>query len=68
VLVLYGDVPLIERPTLRASWTRLGGALALLTQDLDNPRGYGRIVRDARARDAHRRGEGRDRASARSAR
>jgi len=46
VLVLYGDVPLIGVATLR----RLIGAagedkLALLTSQLDNPHGYGRIVR-----------------------
>jgi bifunctional UDP-N-acetylglucosamine pyrophosphorylase/glucosamine-1-phosphate N-acetyltransferase len=46
VLVLYGDVPLIRAATLQ----RLIGAagddkLALLTAHLDDPRGYGRIVR-----------------------
>ena len=46
VLVLYGDVPLIAPATLRSlvdAATR--GALALLTQEVDNPAGYGRIVR-----------------------
>jgi bifunctional UDP-N-acetylglucosamine pyrophosphorylase/glucosamine-1-phosphate N-acetyltransferase len=48
VLVLYGDVPMIAAATLRAliEATRGGDAVALLTQDLDNPKGYGRIVRD----------------------
>jgi bifunctional UDP-N-acetylglucosamine pyrophosphorylase/glucosamine-1-phosphate N-acetyltransferase len=47
VLVLYGDVPLTEAATLRPLVEAAsGGALALLAQDLDNPRGYGRIVRD----------------------
>jgi bifunctional UDP-N-acetylglucosamine pyrophosphorylase/glucosamine-1-phosphate N-acetyltransferase len=47
VLVLYGDVPLIAPDTLRSLVDAAsGGALALLTQDLDNPRGYGRIVRE----------------------
>ncbi len=44
-LVLYGDVPLIQQDTL----TKLlndENALTLLTQNLDNPKGYGRIVRD----------------------
>jgi len=45
-LVLYGDVPLIRATTLRrlieAART---GSLALLTARLDNPHGYGRIVR-----------------------
>ncbi len=49
-LVLYGDVPLIRVETLKRLITQVGahvaGALALLTADLDNPRGYGRIVRD----------------------
>jgi bifunctional UDP-N-acetylglucosamine pyrophosphorylase / glucosamine-1-phosphate N-acetyltransferase len=48
VLVLYGDVPLIAPATLRALVDAAqGGALALLTQHLEAPRGYGRIVRDA---------------------
>ncbi|WP_462321706.1 bifunctional UDP-N-acetylglucosamine diphosphorylase/glucosamine-1-phosphate N-acetyltransferase GlmU [Halochromatium sp.] len=47
VLVLYGDVPLIEPETLNrlvsdTAETRLG----LLTMTLDDPAGYGRIVRD----------------------
>ncbi|NNF18127.1 MAG: bifunctional UDP-N-acetylglucosamine diphosphorylase/glucosamine-1-phosphate N-acetyltransferase GlmU [Gammaproteobacteria bacterium] len=49
VLVLYGDVPLIELETLQ-QLVHLAGenALALLTVRLDNPYGYGRIVRDGR--------------------
>ena len=51
VLVLYGDVPLIASETLAALVDAAsGGALALLTQDLEEPRGYGRIVRDERGR------------------
>ena len=47
VLVLYGDVPLIAPRTLRSLVeAAAGGALAILTQRLDPPRGYGRIVRD----------------------
>src|SRR6185369_754318 len=47
VLVLYGDVPLIGAGTLRALVdAAAGGALAILTQRLDSPQGYGRIVRD----------------------
>jgi bifunctional UDP-N-acetylglucosamine pyrophosphorylase / glucosamine-1-phosphate N-acetyltransferase len=46
VLVLYGDVPLIAAATLRSLVeAAAGGALALLTQHLDTPKGYGRIVR-----------------------
>jgi bifunctional UDP-N-acetylglucosamine pyrophosphorylase/glucosamine-1-phosphate N-acetyltransferase len=49
VLVLYGDVPLISAATLRELLTLAGtDALALLTVRLDDPQGYGRIVRDAR--------------------
>jgi bifunctional UDP-N-acetylglucosamine pyrophosphorylase/glucosamine-1-phosphate N-acetyltransferase len=51
-LVLYGDVPLTSKKTL-AKLTKLAdgvrgqdSALALLTQNLNNPAGYGRIVRD----------------------
>jgi bifunctional UDP-N-acetylglucosamine pyrophosphorylase/glucosamine-1-phosphate N-acetyltransferase len=45
-LVLNGDVPLIREATLRALVEACGGrCLALLTVDLANPFGYGRIVR-----------------------
>jgi bifunctional UDP-N-acetylglucosamine pyrophosphorylase / glucosamine-1-phosphate N-acetyltransferase len=51
VLVLYGDVPLIEAATLRplvaAART---GKLALLGVRLEDPTGYGRILRDAGGR------------------
>jgi bifunctional UDP-N-acetylglucosamine pyrophosphorylase/glucosamine-1-phosphate N-acetyltransferase len=51
LLVLYGDVPLIRADTLRALVDAAsGGALALLTQRLDDPKGYGRILRDAEGR------------------
>jgi bifunctional UDP-N-acetylglucosamine pyrophosphorylase/glucosamine-1-phosphate N-acetyltransferase len=47
-LVLYGDVPLIGVPTLRRLMAAAGDArLALLTVDMDDPTGYGRILRDA---------------------
>lgn len=45
-LVLYGDVPLIRVETLRRLVAAAGeNKLALLTAHLDNPHGYGRIVR-----------------------
>ena len=45
-LVLYGDVPLIRMETLdQLMKVSDRGTLALLTVHLDNPRGYGRIVR-----------------------
>ncbi|TBW10214.1 UDP-N-acetylglucosamine diphosphorylase/glucosamine-1-phosphate N-acetyltransferase [Azotobacter chroococcum] len=48
VLILYGDVPLIEADTLQRLLAQVGpDRLALLTVDLVDPSGYGRIVRDA---------------------
>ncbi|MFC1602987.1 bifunctional UDP-N-acetylglucosamine diphosphorylase/glucosamine-1-phosphate N-acetyltransferase GlmU [Pseudomonadota bacterium] len=48
VLVLYGDVPLIQSATLSSLIQAASQTdLALLTVNLDNPTGYGRIVRDA---------------------
>ena len=46
VLVLYGDVPLIRADTLRAL-LHDAPRLAVLVAELDDPTGYGRIVRDA---------------------
>ena len=48
-LVLYGDVPLTRADTLRAMAAAAGDAVALLTVTLDDPTGYGRIVRDGGA-------------------
>jgi bifunctional UDP-N-acetylglucosamine pyrophosphorylase/glucosamine-1-phosphate N-acetyltransferase len=46
-LVLYGDVPLIRGQTLSALANEAsGGKLAVLTAELDDPSGYGRIVRE----------------------
>ncbi|WP_313462880.1 bifunctional UDP-N-acetylglucosamine diphosphorylase/glucosamine-1-phosphate N-acetyltransferase GlmU [Pseudomonas nitroreducens] len=48
VLILYGDVPLIEQPTLeRLMSPATPEQLALLTVELDDPTGYGRIIRGA---------------------
>ncbi len=48
VLILYGDVPLIEVDTLQRLLERVTPEqLGLLTVTLDDPTGYGRIVRDA---------------------
>ncbi len=45
-LILYGDVPLIRASTLKRLIEAAGTeSLALLTAHLDNPQGYGRIVR-----------------------
>jgi bifunctional UDP-N-acetylglucosamine pyrophosphorylase/glucosamine-1-phosphate N-acetyltransferase len=46
-LVLYGDVPLITSRTLRGLIDAAGrDGVGLLTVKLDDPTGYGRIVRD----------------------
>ena len=50
-LVLYGDVPLVQTETLRALLALAGPkSLGLLTVELEDPSGYGRIVRDARGK------------------
>lgn len=48
VLILYGDVPLIEVDTLQRLLKHVAPRqLGLLTVELDDPTGYGRIVRNA---------------------
>ena len=48
VLVLYGDVPLTRHETLEGLVGTLDdNTLGLLTVTMDNPQGYGRIVRNA---------------------
>lgn len=49
LLVLYGDVPLVQRNTL-ARLIALAGprSVGLLTVELADPQGYGRVVRNAR--------------------
>ncbi|MBS0194124.1 MAG: bifunctional UDP-N-acetylglucosamine diphosphorylase/glucosamine-1-phosphate N-acetyltransferase GlmU [Proteobacteria bacterium] len=49
VLVLYADVPLIAAETLR-DLLRADGSLAVLVAELDDPTGYGRVLRDAEGR------------------
>jgi len=46
-LVLYGDVPLTSEETLRRLLHAAENALAVLTVELEDPTGYGRIVRNA---------------------
>ena len=50
VVILYGDVPLLRRETLAAlvAQAERSGGLAMLTALVNDPAGYGRIVRDAR--------------------
>ncbi|MGN5727471.1 bifunctional UDP-N-acetylglucosamine diphosphorylase/glucosamine-1-phosphate N-acetyltransferase GlmU, partial [Acinetobacter calcoaceticus] len=47
VLILYGDVPLIQLDTLQRLLAQVTpDQLSLLTVDMLDPTGYGRIVRD----------------------
>ncbi|MBI3318089.1 MAG: NTP transferase domain-containing protein [Candidatus Omnitrophica bacterium] len=53
VVVLYGDTPLLTSQTVRGlidTHRREGASLTLLTAFLQEPIGYGRIVRDPRGR------------------
>jgi len=46
-IVLYGDVPLVQAQTLvRLREATPSGGLAILTEQLENPQGYGRILRN----------------------
>jgi bifunctional UDP-N-acetylglucosamine pyrophosphorylase/glucosamine-1-phosphate N-acetyltransferase len=45
VLVLYGDVPLLRRETLRRLLLAAGDQVGLLTMNLSDPSGYGRVLR-----------------------
>ena len=47
VLILYGDVPLTQQDTLQGMLEKVTeNSMALLTFNMDDPTGYGRIVRD----------------------
>jgi len=53
LLIISGDLPSLRPTTLRALvalYRKSKAALALVTTDVDDPTGYGRIVRDANAR------------------
>ena len=50
VLVLYGDVPLISAPALQSLLTEATSGPALLTARVNDPFGYGRIVRTKKGR------------------
>jgi bifunctional UDP-N-acetylglucosamine pyrophosphorylase / glucosamine-1-phosphate N-acetyltransferase len=53
LLILNGDLPTLRPATLRALLarrTRTGAALALVSAELEDPRGYGRMVRDPSGR------------------
>ncbi|MBX9904890.1 MAG: bifunctional UDP-N-acetylglucosamine diphosphorylase/glucosamine-1-phosphate N-acetyltransferase GlmU [Burkholderiales bacterium] len=45
-LVLYGDVPLVHPETLEDLLKAAGKGVAILTAELDDPTGYGRILRN----------------------
>ncbi len=49
-LVLYGDVPLIEPGTLRRMIDGARDEVVILTTEVDEPDGYGRVVRDRQGR------------------
>lgn len=49
-LILYGDVPLVQSDTLARLLAARGAGMAVLTETVSDPGGYGRIVRDADAR------------------
>jgi bifunctional UDP-N-acetylglucosamine pyrophosphorylase/glucosamine-1-phosphate N-acetyltransferase len=46
VLVLYGDVPLLERSTLEGflGFFSKAGTVTFMTTDVENPAGYGRVL------------------------
>ena len=46
VLVLYGDVPLIKKDTLKELINSSDDGLSILTTMLENPYGYGRVKKD----------------------
>ena len=45
ILILYGDVPLIQEETLK-KLCNLESDLSILTTNLENPTGYGRVEKD----------------------
>jgi bifunctional UDP-N-acetylglucosamine pyrophosphorylase / glucosamine-1-phosphate N-acetyltransferase len=50
VLILYGDVPLVRPATLKRLLEGAREGVAILTAELADPAGYGRIVRDGARR------------------
>ena len=47
ILILYGDVPLVSRESLQRLIEAAREGVAVMTTDVDQPKGYGRIVRNA---------------------
>ncbi|HET6718481.1 MAG TPA: NTP transferase domain-containing protein, partial [Rhodocyclaceae bacterium] len=52
-LILYGDVPLITAGSLQKIVANAADGICVLTVELNDPTGYGRIVRDAAGRVTH---------------
>ncbi|NOU20649.1 MAG: bifunctional UDP-N-acetylglucosamine diphosphorylase/glucosamine-1-phosphate N-acetyltransferase GlmU [Methyloglobulus sp.] len=51
VLILYGDVPLLKLTTVKILLANVNDkSLGLLTVNLSDPKGYGRIIRDSHGR------------------
>ena len=49
IICMYGDMPLLRPETIRQvceARMRYGAAIAMLTVTVDNPRGFGRVLRD----------------------
>src|SRR4051812_43629534 len=47
VVILYGDVPLVRVESVQRLIEAAGDGVAVMTTELGNPKGYGRIVRNA---------------------
>lgn len=53
ILVLYGDMPLLQPVTLQSLWSRYqegNSPLCMLIVTDENPRGFGRVIRDQAGR------------------
>jgi bifunctional UDP-N-acetylglucosamine pyrophosphorylase/glucosamine-1-phosphate N-acetyltransferase len=50
VVILYGDVPLVRAENLKRLIEAAGDGVAVMTTELADPKGYGRIVRQAGGR------------------
>src|SRR5438874_5582889 len=47
ILILYGDVPLVRRENLQRLIEAAREGVAVMTTEIDEPKGYGRIVRNS---------------------
>ncbi|ACF14250.1 Nucleotidyl transferase [Chloroherpeton thalassium ATCC 35110] len=57
VLILSGDVPLVTAKTLQHlldTHNETGATATVLTAELDDPTGYGRVIRDASGAEVHK--------------